>query len=251
VIFFFSFAFNNSSMYDPYWSVAPLPIALFWAFHNPEGLTVRSQLAVLLIIIWGVRLTYNWHRQWRGLGHEDWRYVDFRGRAGRRYWLVSLFGIHLFPTLMVFLGCLAIYPVMIMGSSDPGILDGVAVVITSGAILIEGTADSQLRAFTASKPPREAIMSSGLWAYSRHPNYFGEVSFWWGLFVFSIAADPSYWWTIAGPISITIMFLTVSIPMMEKRMLARRPGFAERQRTVPALAPWLRKVRGVKDLTGK
>ena len=241
VIFAFSFAFNNSSMYDPYWSVVPLPIALFWACGNPGGLTVRSALVLVLITIWGARLTHNWHRQWNGLGHEDWRYASFRDSAGRRYWLVSFFGIHLFPTIMVFLGCLSLYPVMVAADGGLGALDVLALLVTGGAITIETLADRQLHAFTASHPPREAIMSTGLWAYSRHPNYFGEVSFWWGLYLFSLSADTSYWWTIAGPLAMTVMFLAVSIPMMEKRMLARRPLYAERRKSVSALVPWFRK----------
>ncbi|MBN1495526.1 MAG: DUF1295 domain-containing protein [Spirochaetes bacterium] len=243
VIFAFSYTFNNSSMYDPYWSVAPLPIALFWAYRSPEGMTVRMVLVLILVAAWGARLTYNWHRQWRGLSHEDWRYANFRDTAGPRYWMVSFFGIHLFPTVMVFLGCLSLYPVMNSHGAGPGALDALAVIVTAGAIIIEAVADNQLRAFVASKPPRESIMSSGLWAYSRHPNYFGEVSFWWGLFLFALAADPSYWWAVAGPLAMTIMFLTVSIPMMEKRMRARRPRYAERQESVSALVPWFRKAK--------
>lgn len=243
VIFIFSFAFNNSSMYDPYWSVAPVPIALFWLYQGMAVFTVRSILALALVAVWGARLTYNWLRQWKGLGHEDWRYASFRDSAGRRYWLVSFFGIHLFPTIMVFLGCLSLYPVMTAPGDAPGALDALAAIVTGGAIIIEAVADNQLRAFVASDPPREAIMSSGLWAHSRHPNYFGEVSFWWGLYLFSLAADTSYWWTVCGPLAMTVMFLAVSIPMMEKRMLARRPLFAERQKSVSALIPWFRKVK--------
>jgi steroid 5-alpha reductase family enzyme len=242
VIFIFSVALNNSSMYDPYWSVAPLPIAIYWAMGIGGGsFSIRGMAVMLLVAAWGGRLTYNWYRQWKGLVHEDWRYADFRNKTGSFYWPVSFLGIHFFPTVMVFLGCLSMYPVMRSSSTDLRLLDGVALVISGGAIIIEMIADKQLNRFVSSHPPREAILDSGLWAYSRHPNYFGEISFWWGLFIFSLAADGFHWWAIIGPLAITIMFLTVSIPMMEKRMLSRRPHYAERQRSVSMLIPWFPK----------
>ncbi|MBP7738483.1 MAG: DUF1295 domain-containing protein [Spirochaetes bacterium] len=242
VIFLFSVGMNNSSMYDPYWSVAPLPIALYWALGREYGpVSYRGVIVILLVLLWGARLTYNWYRQWKGLVHEDWRYADFRNKTGRLYWPISFLGIHLFPTVMVFLGCLSMYPVMSAGNTELGFLDGVALFITVSAIIIETMADKQLNRFVTGKPPKDAILSSGLWAYSRHPNYFGEISFWWGLFLFSLAADGFRWWIIVGPLAITIMFLTVSIPMMEKRMLSSRPHYAERQRSVSRLVPWFRK----------
>jgi steroid 5-alpha reductase family enzyme len=107
--------------------------------------------------------------------------------------------------------------------------------------LLETISDEQLRSFTKSNPPSGSIMSTGLWAFSRHPNYLGEVSFWWGLFFFGLAAKTSYWWTIVGPIAITLLFVFISIPMMEKRQLARRPGYAVHQQKVSPLIPWFPK----------
>ena len=241
VVFIFSLALNNSSMYDPYWSVAPLPIALYWLAGGSGGGPSPRRIAVIaLTAVWGARLTYNWHRQWKGLAHEDWRYVNFRNTTGRLYWAVSFLGIHLYPTLMVFLGCVPLYAVMAGGGAPLGPLDLAAFAVTGGAILVETIADRQLHAFVKSGPG-DAILSSGIWAYSRHPNYFGEVCYWWGLFLFSLAAGAFHWWTIAGAAAITVMFAGVSIPLMEKRMLSRRPLFAERRRKVSALVPWFPK----------
>lgn len=139
--------------------------------------------------------------------------------------------------MQVFLGCLAVYAVMTAGSVSLGVFDVAGIVVAVAAIGIEAVADNQLRDFVKAGPPRDAVMERGLWAFSRHPNYFGEVAFWWGLWVCSLAGG-FHWWALAGPLAITVMFLTVSIPMMEKRMLARRPRFAERQRRVSALVPW-------------
>jgi len=240
VVFGFSTFYRNSSLYDPYWSVAPVPIALYWALNPVVGgvNSMRQVLAVSLLTLWAVRLTYNWLRRWEGLAHEDWRYSDLRRKTGRRYWLVDLTGIHLFPTIQVFLGCLALYPALSVGTSPLGVLDGVAVLITSGAIWIEATADKQLHRFLCEEKKPGEILNEGLWAYSRHPNYFGEIMFWWGLYVLGLAADLSYWWTIVGPLSITLMFLFISIPMIDKRSMERRPHYLDHMRKVSACVPW-------------
>lgn len=85
------------------------------------------------------------------------------------------------------------------------------------------------------------IMAVGLWRFSRHPNYLGEITFWWGLFIFGLAADSGYWWTVSGPLVITALFLFVSIPIMEKRHLERRPGYEEHKKKVSVLIPWFPK----------
>ncbi len=235
VIFASSVIMRNSSMYDPYWSVAPPIIALYLLDGG-----ARDWIVFALVAAWGLRLTFNWARGWPGMHHEDWRYTDIRRSAGSAYWGASLAGIHLFPTIQVYLGCLALYPAM-TGQRPFGLLDAVAVTITAAAIVIETLADEQLRAFVSRSEPGQT-MDSGLWRYSRHPNYFGEGSFWWGLWLFGVAARPSdWWWTLAGPLAITVMFLIVSIPMLDKRSLERRPAYAERMQHVSALVPWFRR----------
>lgn len=239
VVFCFSVTAGNSSVYDPYWSVAPPAIALWFSFVPMSGFAPVPRIVVvdLLVLLWGGRLTYNWYRQWRGLAHEDWRYVDLRHRHGRTYWLVSFVGIHLFPTILTFLGSLSLYPALAAGTSAFGWLDGLAVIVTAGAIWTEAAADNQLRNFVRTSPPPDALMDRGLWAYSRHPNYFGEIMFWWGLWLFGMSADADFWWTVVGPVAITLLFVFVSIPMMEKRMTARRPRFEEHRSRVSMLVP--------------
>ena len=243
VIYAFARMFLNASFYDAYWSVAPLAIALYYALVASSGNEVftRQVVVITLVFIWGVRLTYNWARQWRGLGHEDWRYANMREKWKRLFWMVELSGIEMMPTIIVFLGCLSLYPALSIGTNPLGVLDWVAIVVTSGAIIIEATADQQLRRFVKTNPQPGKIMSTGLWAYSRHPNYLGEVMFWWGLFLFALAADFSYWWVFVGPLAMTVLFIFVSIPMMDKRNLERRPGYQEHMRKVSALIPWFPK----------
>jgi steroid 5-alpha reductase family enzyme len=236
VVFVFSVALDNSSMYDPYWSVAPVPILAFW-LASGGGVTARQIVVLALVAIWAVRLTMNWLRRWRGLADEDWRYANYR-RLGAAYWPVSFLGFHLFPTVIVFLGCAAIFPAFIIsGSRAVGILDLAAVAVTLTAILIEAEADRQLWRFLATRKSPGKILDTGLWALSRHPNYFGEVLFWWGAWLFGLAANPAWWWTIIGPVAVTGLFLGISVPMMDKRMLQRHPGYAELIATRSAFLP--------------
>lgn len=240
VIFGFSLAVNNSSMYDPYWSVKPMVIPIYLAMLGMEEfgeISLRGYLIIGLSWFYGIRLTFNFLRGWPGLDHEDWRYANFRKQFPKLYWLVSFSGIHLFPTLMVYLGCLPMYPAIIEPVNAFGILDVLAAIITFAAVMIELVADEQMRNFAKTKKPGE-IMTKGLWAYSRHPNYFGEIMFWWGLLLFGIAANPDFWWTGIGALAITIMFYTASIPMIDKRSLERRPGYAEHMKKTSAIIPW-------------
>jgi len=240
VIYTFSRTFTNASFYDAYWSVAPVAIALYWTLGavSENVVLTRQVVVVTLVFLWSVRLTSNWARQWRGLGHEDWRYAKLRAERGRLFWLVELCGIELMPTIAVFLGCLSLYPALSTGTSSFGPLDWVATVIVVGAIIIEATSDEQLRRFVKTMQLPRQTMTTGLWAYSRHPNYFGELMFWWGLFLFALAADRSYWWVIVGPVALTTLFLIISIPMMDRRSLERRPGYQEHMKKVSALIPW-------------
>ena len=239
VVFGFSVGLNNSSVYDPYWSVAPLPIAAFLLATAPEAVPATRQVLVTgLIILWGLRLTWNWARGWPGLHHEDWRYVDIRGWSGRLYWPASLVTIHLLPTAWVFGGLLSAWVALAVGTRPLGWLDGLAALCTLGAIAVEAEADRELARFKARGPAREEILESGIWRLSRHPNYFGEVSFWWGLYLFALAADPTRWWVVVGPLCLTALFAFISLPLIEKRMVARRPHYADRIRRVSAIVPW-------------
>jgi steroid 5-alpha reductase family enzyme len=237
-VFAASVAFANASLYDPYWSVAPPVIGLYWASALPgtPAVPARQWLVLALVFAWGIRLTANWARGWPGLHHQDWRYDMLRETSSAPYWLVNLTGIHFFPTLIVFVGCLPLYAALAVGARPVGFLDGLAFAVTAGAIALEAIADEQLRAFNRAKQPGD-ICTAGLWGWSRHPNYLGEMGFWWGLWLFGVAAAPEWYWSAIGPLAITLMFVAASIPMLEKRSHERRPGYAEHAARVPALLP--------------
>jgi steroid 5-alpha reductase family enzyme len=239
VIFAFSRRYRNSSFYDPYWSVIPPLLAVYWYCANATAGVdaARAALVTGLVWLWAIRLTANWATFWGGLQHEDWRYPIVRQRAGRFAFLADFFGIHFYPTVQVFLGCLPLYAVMTRGQAPLNWLDALAAVVTFGAIAIETIADLQLHAFIKTRRPGTFIQS-GLWGWSRHPNYFGEVSFWWGLMLFGLAAAPDQWgWIVPGALTMTAMFLFASIPFMDNRSLERRPAYKEYMDRVSALVP--------------
>jgi steroid 5-alpha reductase family enzyme len=241
VVFGFSVAHDNSSLYDPYWSVAPLPIAVYWM----SGWGARSLLVLALVVVWGARLTGNWLARWRGLGDEDFRYREIRRKTGRLYWPASLISIHLLPTLWVFFGLVPVYAA-VTGTSPWGVLDLVALLVTCAAITIEALADRQLRGFLRTRRHAEEILETGLWARCRHPNYLGEVVFWWGLYLFGLAADRSWAWSVVGPVSITLLFVLISVPWMDRRMLERHPGWAASMQRRPGLWPTFRSWRSAR-----
>ena len=244
VVFALSVVLANASLYDPYWSVAPPVVAIAWALCAPDGLgsgaTARQVVVVVLVLAWAVRLTGNWAIGWHGLTQEDWRYVMLRDNTAGRlpWWLVNLTGIQLVPTLVVFLAMVPLWPALGRPTHGFGLLDVVAIVVTATAVAVETIADNQMRAFVRNPANRGRTIDVGLWSLSRHPNYLGEIGTWWGLYLFGLAADPSWWWTVVGPVVMVLLFETASIPMMEDRSLQRRPEYADYQRRVPRLLPF-------------
>jgi steroid 5-alpha reductase family enzyme len=229
VIFGWSVVYDNSSFYDAYWSVIPIAIVLYWVtLAEPSVPSLRIAGVLFVVSVWGTRLTWNWARGWTGLDHEDWRYTDFRAQFPRIYWLVSFTGVHFFPTLIVFAGMAAVYPALTFDTQDLGWIDLIALAVGLGGISFEWIADRELRAFVMGPKQPGETLRTGLWRYSRHPNYLGEMMIWWSLFLFGLAADPE--WAKLGvlaPVAMSGMFLFVSIPLIEKRSLARRTDYQQ------------------------
>lgn len=237
VIFAFSRAFGNSSFYDPYWSVIPPLLLLYWWLETPGADPVRCALIALVVVVWAVRLTVNWLLSFPGLRHEDWRYPLLRERAGRGEFVADLFPIHLIPTVIVFAGMLPVYVAVTSTGDDLAWLTGIAVLVGLAAVWLELVADGQLRRFARDRRPGD-VMDRGLWGWSRHPNYFGEFGFWVAMALFGIAAAPgSGWWLWIGAAAMLAMFLGASIPMMEQRSLERRPEYGAVVERVPRFVP--------------
>lgn len=238
VVFIFSFIFNNASFYDPYWSVAPPVIYFFWLYQGADGIVSARYILVLLItLFWGIRLTLNWAIGWPGFIHEDWRYVTFREKFKSFYWPISFLAIHFFPTMTVFLCSIPVYLVLKGGSSSLNFIDVIALFSGLTAIYFEWRSDYELVKHRKSKEGSKPI-ESGLWKISRHPNYFGEILFWFSLYFFSLASSPDNYWIGLAPVAMLCLFLFYSIPAMEKRQLQRRPEYRKIQKKISKLIPF-------------
>ncbi len=239
VIFGFSLAFRNSSFYDPYWSVAPIVLVFGFWWDQDGAILVRELLVALFTFVWGIRLTWNWIYGWTGLSHEDWRYINLKKQSGALWWPLSFLGIHLFPTVVVFLGCLSLYPSLTTGTNNPGWIDVLAFIVTASAIWLETKADLELHQFRQKRKSRQEFLTAGVWGWCRHPNYLGEIGFWVGLCLFAYAAQGSTENNIlAGPLAMILLFLFVSIPMIDKKLSQDKPGYVEHIQNSFALLPF-------------
>lgn len=235
VVWAFGLLYENVSVYDPYWSVFPPVVFLLWAFY-----TGNWSLPVILLLIaswyWGWRLTRNWVITFKGIAHEDWRYTKYRSLHPALFHLINFFGLNMVPTLVVFaamLPGLQLYKLSLSASglSAEGGLSSLSVaVLLIGCLIclasatIQLIADKQSHDFRAANPGQ--VCNVGLWKRGRHPNYFGEIQFWWGIWIM-YAAIYGFDWFILGPIAMTALFLGISIPLMEKRQLANKPAYAD------------------------
>ncbi|MGM0367523.1 MAG: DUF1295 domain-containing protein [Actinomycetota bacterium] len=237
VVWFFGIMFRNSSVYDPYWSVAPMVIITFWVIRS-ANFSTADLLFMAAIIIWGTRLTINWAIRWKGLGHQDWRYSLLKRKSPKIWFFTNLFGINIMPTVIVFLAMVPAY--FSIGINNPvNKLTAAGFLICLSAVLIQSISDRQMDLFKKSSRSQQYI-DKGLWKYSRHPNYFGEVSFWWGIWLMQLGIIPRLWITIAGPLVMTLLFILISIPLMEKHILDSRPGYIHYRNQVSMLLPWFR-----------
>ena len=228
IVWGFGIVYENVSVYDPYWSVAP-PV-MFTAFAMYKGCWTRPVVLLLIAVwYWGIRLTYNWALTFKGLAHEDWRYTKYREAQFPVFFqLTNFFGLNMMPTLVVFACMLPGFS--LFGLDVPAnALTWLGFAICTAAASIQLVADTQSRRFRAAHPGR--VCDAGLWRRGRHPNYFGEISMWWGVWVM-YASLQGIDWLILGPVAMTALFLFISIPLMESRQLANKPAYAEyRSRT--------------------
>ncbi len=228
LIFLFSFIHDDSSVYDPYWSLIPVVIMLMLMYEQ-DSYSVSSMFMLFGVSFWSLRLTTNWLIDYKGLSDEDFRYVEFRNKFKKFYWIISYFGIHIFPTLLVFLGLYPIYYVLTNTiNQEVFIYIGVFVMIL-GAV-INMIADNQRRIHR--KKVINKSIRTGLWKYSRHPNYFGEITFWVGCYITSLSIGLNFF-TILGLIGMLLLFNLYSVPKMEQKLLKNKVDYKEIVETVP------------------
>lgn len=230
-VFVFSVILKNASVYDPYWSVQPIVIIAGYALTS--NITPATLLLIISIVYWGIRLTGNWAYVFGGLNHQDWRYTKFENETGRLYPFINFTGIHMVPTLIVYLTTLpAVFVIRQELRANIGSFIGMVVCV--GAATLQLVADTQMQKYR--KSGQHGLIRSGLWKYARHPNYLGEILMWWGIAIQAVSVMPSHWWFVAGALANTILFFSVSIPLADKRQSAK-PGYAEYKAGTRSLLP--------------
>ena len=231
VTFIFSVIFGNASVYDPYWSVQP-PVILI-AFAIGRELTALGILLIIAVSFWAVRLTANWAYTFHGLEHQDWRYTMLKDKTGIFYPIINFVGIHMVPTLVVY-GCILPAVYAVLNGLDANVFSIMAILVSLGALALQGAADVEMHRYRKNRSG--SFIRVGLWRYSRHPNYLGEILMWWGVASSVVFSAPEAWYLIAGAVANTVLFFAVSIPMADKRQ-SRKEGFDEYKRQTRMLLP--------------
>ena len=232
IVFIFSLIFKNASCYDPYWSVAPIVMVI--ALCLKSSLNTPIILATIAIVTWGLRLTINWAYTFKGLNSEDWRYVMLKEKTKKFYPLINFFGIHLFPTLVVYL-CMIPVVSIFYNEANTNIFSYIFFGFAILSPLIEMIADMQMHKFR--KQNTNTFIRVGLWKYSRHPNYLGEIMMWISMALLGISFLGFKWYYLIGACVNTLMFLFISIPMAENHQRSRKSGFEEYRRETRCLIP--------------
>ena len=231
VCFIFSLIFKNSSVYDPYWSVAPIVIVV--GFAVTRGLSALGLIMLIAVCYWGIRLTANWAYTFHGLCHQDWRYTMLNEKTGVFYPVINFVGIHMVPTLVVY-GCILPAVYAVREGLEPNAASVAFLCLSVGAATMQGIADIEMHRFRKNRDGK--FIRRGLWKYSRHPNYLGEILMWWGVALAVVCAKPSAWYLAAGALANTVLFFCVSIPMADGRQ-SRKEGFSEYKKQTRMLLP--------------
>lgn len=221
-----SLARNNVTHVDSMWSLffmlAAFTTAAFVLFVYPAP--ARLIIVLACVTIWALRLFI--YLTWRNWGpHEDSRYAQIRQNNQPHFWLKSIFIIFGLQAVLAWIISLSLYGA-ITSVSPLNWLDYVGVIFVIVGLLWEIVADWQLSHFKAMPSNKGKVLNSGLWRYSRHPNYFGECLVWWGFYCVALAGGA--WWAIISPILMTLLLLKVSgVSLLESTIVERRPAYAD------------------------
>jgi len=233
-----SLILRNSSIVDPMWGTGLVLSNWVAFFLAQDGSPARKWLISILVTIWGVRLTVHLLRRNWGKG-EDFRYRKWREEAGPKWWWYSFFKVFFIQALVMCV--LAAAPVVAQVSPTPAgltILDLLAIPVWATGFFFEAVGDWQLSRFLANPDNRGKLFNKGLWRYTRHPNYFGEATMWWGHYLVALSV-PYGFLTIISPALITFLLLRVSgVTLLEKSMVENTPGYKEYVETTSSFVPW-------------
>lgn len=209
-------------------------ILMAWVSFFLNDFQFKSFLVNTLVTIWGVRLATHIYNRNKNKD-EDSRYQEWR-KTWKNFYLRSYLQVFMLQGLLLYLVSLPVIFINNSVSSSFGFIETIGILIWIFGFYFESTADRQLKDFIKNPANKGKLMDKGLWQYSRHPNYFGEVTQWWGLFVVALSI-PSSLFTIIGPLTITFLILFVSgVPLLEKKY-AGRPDFEEYKRKTSIFIP--------------
>ncbi len=227
---------RDVSIVDGMWPVFIWAGGMVYAWTAPQ-LTLRGWLAMALLTFWAARLCI--HITARNHGEpEDRRYQKIRANNQPNFEFKSLYIVFLLQAALAWVVAL---PLMATSRGPAGLemLDLLGIALAAFGILFEALADAQLARFKARPEAQGRVLDSGLWRYSRHPNYFGECCAWWGFGLLGLAAGA--WWSLASPLLMTLLLLKVSgVTLLEADIGDRRPDYARYIRETSAFVPWPR-----------
>lgn len=234
-----SLLLKNSSIIDIFWGIGFVIIAWLTFKLAPQGYLPRRQLIAALVTVWGLRLAIhigarNWDKP------EDFRYAHWRAENGASWWWRSFFKVFLLQGVLMWIISAPI--IAAQTSGFPAILtplDYIGFLLWLFGFLFESIGDYQLTRFKANSSNKGKLLTTGLWKYTRHPNYFGEAVLWWGFYIIALAAGG--WWTIFSPIMMTFLLMNVSGVVMLERTMKAKPGYEEYIKKTNAFVPWFPK----------
>jgi steroid 5-alpha reductase family enzyme len=225
---------KDLSIVDSFWGLSFLTIAIYHVNLIELGLNYHQLCLFLVIITWSVRLSFYLMLRNSKSG-EDKRYTVWKEKTGKSFWWKSLFVIFLSQALLAWIISLSFQWVFYFNTNPSPTWTSVSLFISIFGILYESIADYQLSKFKKDENNKGKTLTTGLWEYSRHPNYFGEIITWWGIFSFTIPTQGG-WYTILSPILITILILKVSgVPILEKNMTKKLDS--ENTKNIPIIIP--------------
>jgi steroid 5-alpha reductase family enzyme len=238
VVWMISVKLEDAGIADVWWSLGFVILAWLYCALAPE-MTMRSWLVAVLISLWGTRLS--WHIFVRNRGHaEDPRYQAMRASHGGAFWWRSLFTVFWLQGAILWFVALPVL-VAVSAARPAGLtaLDALGVLLFAIGFGFEAVGDFQLRRFKADPANRGKVLDRGLWRYTRHPNYFGDATLWWGIYAIA-AATPRGWLTALSPALMTFLLMRVSgVTLLERGLRASKPGYDAYVARTSAFIPWL------------
>jgi steroid 5-alpha reductase family enzyme len=232
-----SLTLRNAGIVDVFWGPGFVLVATA-SLAASDGFRGRQLLATALVAMWGLRLAG--HIFTRSLGHgEDFRYARWREQAGAAFWWVSYFRVFLLQGLLLwFISAPLLAAEINRNPNHFTPLDAAGALVWLVGFLFEAVADWQLARFKGDPANRGKVMRTGLWAYTRHPNYFGDATVWWGFFIIA-AGTTDGWLTVFSPLIMTVLLLRISgVALLEKGIVKRRPEYADYIESTSAFVPW-------------